>query len=588
LTNTVPHQLLKSFTLPNIGEVKGPGVVVVVGPNSSGKTQLLKDLHRRLTGTAEPLAVCESIETEIPNDFDDLLSYLFDQGYIAKVLDQPDQIKPEVTDSSMTAAMPILSQQQLRGYFSSHSPITGRGRVSRSEFLNQISKFFVSALFIGSRFNTINKVQIIPYDSQPPQSDLHALDKNDNAKKLLSSEINSSFNKDVWPDKSDGSGVSLKVSEKPFPSATDKLSIPKMQNYRSIENEGDGLKSYVAICMQLLLGRKSAVLIDEPELCLHPPQAQRLGQFVGSIGIENVWTIVATHSSQFLRGILAANRETRIVRLFRRNGAFNAQYMGHEELKQILHAPKLYSESALDGLFADCVVIVEADNDRMVYQTAIDKLKSDHPLDIHFAISSGTGSISGLASAYRKLDIPTVVLCDLDLIFDPTLLDRTLRSLGTKDDLNSILSTADEVAKLIAAARSKLEPEAIENLCKALKNLPTVDSAKRTSTANKLHEIANKIDPKAKLFEGWLGQLDDATRKKLVELIQKCENYGLFLVPVGAVEDWKSLGLENTYAKGNWAMNAAERIQAQDVTDDEFWQYVKKSLDHLKRQIDGT
>lgn len=44
-----------------------------------------------------------------------------------------------------------------------------------------------------------------------------------------------------------------------------------MREYRLIEDEGDGFKSYVAICLTLLLGRRPVVLIDEPEMCLHPP-----------------------------------------------------------------------------------------------------------------------------------------------------------------------------------------------------------------------------------------------------------------------------------------------------------------------------
>jgi hypothetical protein len=54
-------------------------------------------------------------------------------------------------------------------------------------------------------------------------------------------------------------------------------------------------------------------------------------------------------------------------------------------------------------------------------------------------------------------------------------------------------------------------------------------------------------------------------------------------VPVGVVEDLTSFAVENVHAKGNWAMQAAERNQSQGVADDEFWQYVKKSLNHLKK-----
>ena len=61
----------------------------------------------------------------------------------------------------------------------------------------------------------------------------------------------------------------------------DRHSVEKMSKYRTIEDEGDGMKSYVATSITILLGRRPVCVIDEPEMCLHPPQAYNLGQFVG-------------------------------------------------------------------------------------------------------------------------------------------------------------------------------------------------------------------------------------------------------------------------------------------------------------------
>jgi predicted ATPase len=83
-----------------------------------------------------------------------------------------------------------------------------------------------------------------------------------------------------------------------------------MRAYRLIEEEGDGFKSYMGTCVTLLLGQRPICLIDEPELCLHPPQAYALGRFIGKYGTSSDHvTFVATHSSHILRGIIEA-RET--------------------------------------------------------------------------------------------------------------------------------------------------------------------------------------------------------------------------------------------------------------------------------------
>ena len=55
------------------------------------------------------------------------------------------------------------------------------------------------------------------------------------------------------------------------------------RNYSIIEGEGDGYRSYVGTCLSLLVGIRPVALIDEPELCLHPPQAYHIGRFIGEL-----------------------------------------------------------------------------------------------------------------------------------------------------------------------------------------------------------------------------------------------------------------------------------------------------------------
>jgi len=77
-----------------------------------------------------------------------------------------------------------------------------------------------------------------------------------------------------------------------------------------------GLKSYIGICLTLLLGRHPVILIDEPEMCLHPPQAHALGRFIGKYGVSSDHTtFVATHSSHVLRGVIEEKEKLEIIRL---------------------------------------------------------------------------------------------------------------------------------------------------------------------------------------------------------------------------------------------------------------------------------
>src|SRR5205823_1035588 len=116
----------------------------------------------------------------------------------------------------------------------------------------------------------LERVGVINFQTAPPQTELHSLRVNDIACRELAAETVTTFGKAVWPDHSIGESLCLRVADGDLPCANDRLSFAEMSKYRTIEDEGDGLKSYVSICIALLLGLRPVCLIDEPEMCLHP------------------------------------------------------------------------------------------------------------------------------------------------------------------------------------------------------------------------------------------------------------------------------------------------------------------------------
>jgi Ni2+-binding GTPase involved in maturation of urease and hydrogenase len=57
---------LERMVLPGIGELDCSGLILVVGPNSSGKTQLLRDLYHRLKGDHRDLVVARELDLRKP------------------------------------------------------------------------------------------------------------------------------------------------------------------------------------------------------------------------------------------------------------------------------------------------------------------------------------------------------------------------------------------------------------------------------------------------------------------------------------------------------------------------------------------
>ena len=57
---------LRRVLLPGLGDLRCSGLVVLVGPNSSGKSQLLQDVYRRLAGEPRQLVVAKKVQIEKP------------------------------------------------------------------------------------------------------------------------------------------------------------------------------------------------------------------------------------------------------------------------------------------------------------------------------------------------------------------------------------------------------------------------------------------------------------------------------------------------------------------------------------------
>ncbi|PYJ81830.1 MAG: hypothetical protein DME22_20290, partial [Verrucomicrobia bacterium] len=86
----------------------------------------------------------------------------------------------------------------------------------------------------------------------------------------------------------------------------------------------------------------------------------------------------------------------------------------NELIKESLKRPAARSEVILDGVFADAVTIVEADGDRVAYQTAFELGPRPTPRDNYFAAVGGVGGMAETARFYRSLHIPVAVIADLD------------------------------------------------------------------------------------------------------------------------------------------------------------------------------
>jgi ABC-type cobalamin/Fe3+-siderophores transport system ATPase subunit len=565
--------------LPDLGPLSCSGLIVIVGPNSSGKTQLLRDIRDRISGEPRKLVVASEIEVETPDERE-FLECLKAEGYIWSSWSDNDeeQFTPRTTYVGSGQAAQNVGTRQLSQWRSQSAQAQQRNR--RNEYLSWFSKFLVTVLFLENRLTALKPVGTIDFETQPPGNDLHALHLNDTARAALAAETRRAFSKGVWSCAAKGNQLCLRISDDGvIPSAEERLSVQQMSKYRTIESEGDGMKSYVYTVISLLLGRRPVTIIDEPELCLHPPQAFSLGQFIGRAATsENTTTFVATHSSQILRGVIQTADSLQIVRLTRSAGSFSARHVASATLREAMKKPTVRAETVLDGIFAQAVVIIEADGDRIVYQAAWEAVGGERNFDIHFATAGGTGAIADTTQLYQVLGIPVAVITDLDVLADSTKVRQILSGLCHDEEVTKRLSTlATGVAESLAALPPTLsEEDTKERLQRLARDSYQWKNGDDKNLVMSIADLRSELNGMRALKRGGIAALPLGLSQTADELVRELAQFGFFVVPVGELEEWLTgCGISASKAKKwAWANEAAEYIRSNARVDNDIWKFI--------------
>ncbi len=81
------------------------------------------------------------------------------------------------------------------------------------------------------------------------------------------------------------------------------------QQQSLLDHQGDGIRAFSTIVFSLLTNPKPLVLIDEPEAFLHPPQVRSPAKIIAQETSNDSQLIIATHSDEFLRGMIEFGSE---------------------------------------------------------------------------------------------------------------------------------------------------------------------------------------------------------------------------------------------------------------------------------------
>lgn len=585
---------LKTLWLPGAEIADPKGIIVVVGPNSSGKTLFLRDVEKYLATGKQEFVVCQDMAPQKPSDFQRFVDELIEKHYLQPVPGQANQFRTYVPILAQQGPNSLYSRQQfqLQSLKKAYDEFASERGGNNPGWFGPIGITLVAPLSLDLRRQVCNKVKSFNYQAETPDQPVQGLYLNSEAQERLAEETGRVFGNAVWLDISEQGALQLRTSGSPTcPPHGQTINPLEARNYIAVENEGDGYRSYVGTCLSLLLGIRPVALIDEPELCLHPPQAYHIGRFIGKHASNDHVTFVATHSSHVLRGILETANRVTVIRLTRRKREFTARLIAERELVDTVRNPRTRAEAILDGVFSRGVVLVEGEGDREEYQAASEAIEDYPSREVHFVPVGGTGGFAEPLRFYRSLEIPAAVIADLDAACDVDKVIAVSKVLSPK-----LPGPQDAITKLRAVVQriKSLPPPITEDNAKArLKELSEEswnwNSGGDNVLRGRLNELENQLKRIQKLKEGGIEAYQDCPelQRELQDVVVIFRRIGLFFVPVGELEDWAKQLMTDVpkgrKTKTDRAAIAADRIRAASEKTGDIWAFVQEVLDYLRK-----
>jgi hypothetical protein len=193
-------------------------------------------------------------------------------------------------------------------------------------------------------------------------------------------------------------------------------------------------------------------------------------------------------------------------------------------------------------------------------------------------VLDGTGGIAQTCRLYRTLRIPIAVIADLDMLVDRDKMNRVLQELvGDVAVRSPLLEESTELAEKI---RNLPPTVPVDEVAAELVNLSTstMDWTKNDDLKIKrrLARLVHKLDRMRRLERKGVSGFPAEIATGLSELLTRLQKVGLFLVPLGDVEEW--LASENlAISKSNkwaWSNAAAERILQRGRQSGDIWDFM--------------
>ncbi|HFI0146895.1 TPA: ATP-dependent endonuclease [Streptococcus suis] len=409
-----PSVVIKEITFNNDNKIKfnKDDIILLVGANNVGKSRALKDLREDLNNTSKSKVIIKNVAYEATGFSGDKLRDYFERN-IAKSSYGGYNVWMDDSNSHTFDERSFTNISDEKNYYKAmFSFLSTENRLGLTRPIN-------FNLVVDNQ--SLNIVQKLEKDFESITSLNQALD------------LGFQNSVEVYEDYVDGHLIKkYKIGEsRAIADAIDSNSREKVNKLRSFEdlhNQGDGIRTAVAILSSVIVSEHSLFLIDEPETFLHPPQAKILGKNMVKLSTGKQ-LFISTHNIDFIRGVLEEDSSrVKIIKIDRLDNYNTFNLVDNDSINRISSDKNLKYTNILNGLFYNQVVLCENESDCKFYSAILEHEELTIYQNTLFCAVGGKEQLKKIVPLLKELNIDYRIIADIDLINNIDSLKQLLNS----------------------------------------------------------------------------------------------------------------------------------------------------------------
>lgn len=404
-------------------------IVVVTGSNNAGKSTFLDEVNRQFRRWGRQSyngRIISSTKKVVEGDPTTIFDFLAEKFSVEK--SDPDSLN--------------------LGYSKRYKRSMVEKRWAEGEPHDGIEEEFLETIGLSNRIGTHDR------NSDSVEKIAEDLFYDEQKEKEISRVFKRAFGKDIILQRERSGGI-FKLGNRSKLPKHDKRLTPDFRKFmdglEDVFVQGAGMRSFARIAIQILTTWRSVVIIDEPELFLHPPQAKQMARLIASDFASDRQIFLATHNETFLRNIFDFGEDRVVVlRLDRKISRTHVRTLKTDEIIEFWSDPLLRTSNIISALFHDAVIVCEGESDVRFFETLMDAVYGQENLpDTAYFSCNGKAKMKSVIAAVENLGIQSIAICDLDMLMLKSDILRLYELKGGKasdieDDLNIFHRAIDE------------------------------------------------------------------------------------------------------------------------------------------------